>query len=261
MEGALKARVQSVRERIGRACARSGRDPSAVTLLAVTKGVAPERIREAFALGLADFGENRVQEASIKQQELAAWLEARGSKLELSEPRTPSPQPVRWHLIGHLQRNKAKPAAELFHAVHSVDSPPLIEALDRAASGSRPLAVLVQVNVSGETTKYGCRPEDAMALAQAVKRATHLRLRGLMTMAPFSDDPEAARPHFRRLRELRQEVAAAIEAPVETLKLSMGMSQDFEVAIEEGADLVRVGTAIFGESKQAGRGAGDMGRG
>ena len=220
----LREQIASVRERIAQACARVGRDPATVTLVAVTKGVPAERIREAVALGLTELGENRVQEARAKRQALGTL-------------------PVRWHLIGHLQRNKAKPAAELFDTVHSVDSSALVGALDEAAADARPLEVFVQVNVSGEATKHGCRPEEAAALVQAVRQSTRLRLRGFMTMAPFTSDPERARPHFRRLRRLRDDIA-------QDSSLSMGMSQDFEVAIEEGADVVRIGTAIFGERIQ-----------
>ncbi|PIQ83324.1 MAG: YggS family pyridoxal phosphate-dependent enzyme, partial [Candidatus Omnitrophica bacterium CG11_big_fil_rev_8_21_14_0_20_63_9] len=146
---------------------------------------------------------------------------------------------ARWHLIGHLQRNKAKDAVALFDVIHSVDSRALIEALERhAAAAHRALEVLVQVNVSGEATKFGCDPQDAASLVSAIQ-AGPLRLVGLMTIAPFAEDPETARPHFRRLRELRDSLD-------HNLKLSMGMSSDFEVAIEEGADWVRIGTAIFG---------------
>ena len=265
----LRERIESVRERIGRACARVGRDPATVTLVAVTKGVPIERIREAVALGLTELGENRVQEARAKQQELAAWLEARGSRLRADQPtpnspgptrragagelRTPNTLAVKWHLIGHLQRNKARHAVELFGVIHSVDSPELITVLEQAAS-STPQApsrariqVFIQVNVSGESTKFGCRPEEARRLAEALSRCAHLTLRGLMTMAPWSVDPEDTRPHFQRLRELRDVLVRTGSLQPAACSLSMGMSQDFEVAIEEGADVVRIGTAIFGE--------------
>jgi pyridoxal phosphate enzyme (YggS family) len=227
----LRDRLERVRQRIQHACQRSGRQPSTVTLVGVTKGVAPDAIREAVALGLTDLGENRVQEARDKIPQIAD-----------------EDQQVRWHLIGHLQRNKARHAVELFSCIHSVDSTGLIEEMERQAAQRRPqpLDVLLQVNVGGEATKFGCRPEEAAGLARAAQACPHLRFGGLMTLAPFSDDPEQARPHFRRLRGLRDEVAAACAVPAASLKLSMGMSQDFEVAIEEGADLVRVGTAIFG---------------
>ena len=224
-----------------------------MTLVAVTKGVPVGRIRDAVALGLTELGENRVQEAQAKQKALGALRIADcGLRTDVSlqsEIRNSQSEicPIRWHLIGHLQRNKARHAAEGFDCIHSADSLELIDALERA-SGDRdvPLDVLVQVNISGEASKFGCRPEDAASLVQAAARAPHLRLAGFMTIAPFGVDPELARPHFRRLRQLRDEVVLALNLEPRTLSLSMGMSQDFEVAIEEGADFVRVGTAIFG---------------
>ena len=207
------------------ACARSGRDPSSLTLVAVTKGLAPERVREALAYGLTELGENRVQEA---QEKIAAV----------------SAQHARWHLIGHLQRNKVTRAVELFQVIQSVDSFALAEAIARRSA--QPMDMFLQVNVSGEATKFGCAPEAAPALAQRIAELPHLRLRGLMTIAPVADDPEQARPHFRRLRKLRDEVTATLRLAPHTLQLSMGMSHDFDVAIEEGADLIRVGTALFG---------------
>lgn len=200
-----------------------------MTLIGVTKTVPADVVGEAIRAGLTDLGENRVQEAQAKR----AALTASG--------------PVRWHLIGHLQRNKVKQALELFGVIHSVDSLALANELDRHAGqrGTR-VDALVQVNVSGEATKFGCAPQEAVSLAHSVTRLAHLRLVGLMTMAPFAEDPEAARPHFRRLRQVRDEIDAS-------LKLSMGMSGDFEVAIEEGADFVRIGTAIFGERKTGDR--------
>lgn len=225
----LHERLGRVRERIGQACRRCGRQPSSVTLIGVTKTVPPEIIREAVALGLTQLGENRVQDARAKQQVLGV-------------------QPVRWHLIGHLQSNKAKLAVDLFEVIQSVDSLALIQVLEHAIqTRPRPLDVLVQVNVAGESTKFGCTPQDTEELARAVRQSSRLKLAGLMTIPPLSNDPEAARPHFRRLRQLRDEVAGACGVEPAALKLSMGMSQDFEVAIEEGADWIRVGTAIFGE--------------
>lgn len=216
-----------VHKRIADACVRSGRTPASVTLIGVTKTVPPDTIRQAVALGLREFGENRVQEARSKQRALGI-------------------RSVRWHLIGHLQRNKAKHAAELFDLIHSVDSAELAEELDRhAAARHRALEVFVQVNVSGEATKSGCQPDDALDLARRIGQRSHLSLVGVMTIAPLADDPEAARPHFAALRRLRDAMADALHREPSSLKLSMGMSQDFEVAIEEGADLIRVGTAIF----------------
>ena len=250
--------LERVRERIQQACQRSGRDPSAVTLVCVTKGVSPETIQQAIALGVTDIGENRVQEARQKRFRIADF------GLRIDQPPEKSAihnsqsaiSSVRWHLIGHLQRNKAKLAVELFDVVHSVDSLELIEELGKAL-GSRlkalgkgevkPLEVFVQVNVSGEETKFGCEPNQVTPLVQAISKCQQLRFVGLMTMAPFTEDPELARPYFRHLRQLRDDLAVALSLEPPAFSLSMGMSQDFEVAIEEGADLVRIGTAIFGE--------------
>lgn len=224
----VAANLDSVRRRIAQACRRRGRPPSRITLIGVTKGVSVETIRQAQACGLTDVGENRVQEAREKAARLAGI-------------------PLRWHLIGHVQSNKAKDAVALFDAVHSVDTVGLAHTLERhAAAAGKLLDIFMQVNVSGEATKFGCRPDEAAALAQAVRGLPHLRLAGLMTMAPFSEDPERSRSCFRSLRELRDELQSTIHNSQSAMKLSMGMSQDFEVAIEEGADYVRIGTAIFG---------------
>ena len=244
-------RLAHIRRRITEACQRRGRVPESVTLVAVTKTVPVELIREAMALGVTDLGENRVQEALAKRRALGLMRSAecgvRNEKQQHSEFRIPNSElgSVRWHLVGHLQRNKAKDAVELFDVIHSVDSVALIEELERQLAKrtqEKPLEVFVQVNVSGETTKSGCKPDEVNQLAQAVQRSPHLQLRGLMTIPPFSDNPEDARPHFRRLRELK-------EGFDPSLRLSMGMSSDFEIAIEEGADYVRIGTAIFGDRR------------
>ena len=273
----LQEQLQQVRERISHACQRCGRDPSSVTLIGVTKTVPADVVGEAIQLGLTDLGENRVQEAQAKRQALGFTLHASGSSVQ---PVACSLQPVHWHLIGHLQRNKVKLALELFDVIHSVDSLALVHELERCAiaqlpapparrsqepgragsglqdSGAMktPIKVLVQVNISGETTKYGCQRQDAHVLAQAILRCSSLKLCGLMTIAPFSENPEVVRPYFRRLRELRDEMAAACSLQPAALCLSMGMSGDFEVAIEEGANFVRIGTAIFG-ARGEGRGA------
>ncbi len=232
----LREQIESVRQRITAAARRAHRDPSAITLVCVTKETDPRRVCDALAVGVRDLGENRVQEARAKQDAVRALLEAGGGFDE-----------VRWHLIGHLQRNKANQAAALFDVIHSVDSVELVDALERAAGRrKRPLDIMVQVNVSGETTKFGCRPEEAPRIAQRLLQGERLRWHGLMTMAPLGDEAAAARPHFRRLRELRDQLAAEFHRSASSLHLSMGMSADFEVAIEEGADLVRVGAAIFG---------------
>jgi len=240
----LGERIAAVRERIAKACQRCGRDSSTVTLVAVTKGVSAATIQETLACGLTQLGENRIQEARAKQLALGSGLGAVGNHLE---PRTPSPEPIRWHLIGHLQRNKAKEAVELFEVIHSLDTTALAEALERhAAATDKEVEVFIQVNVSGEATKFGCAPDEAPVLAKTVMQLPHLRLKGLMTIAPFADDPESVRPIFHQLRGLRDEVTSSLHLPPSTFCLSMGMSQDFEAAIEEGADYLRVGTALFG---------------
>ncbi|MDQ7819806.1 MAG: YggS family pyridoxal phosphate-dependent enzyme [Armatimonadota bacterium] len=225
MVSELAARIARVRERIARAALRSGRQPEDVTLVAVTKGVDPARILEAAACGITDVGENRVQEAAAKIQALGE-VAAR----------------LRWHLVGHLQRNKARQAAQLFALIHSVDRLALGEELSRRTR--RPLEVLVQVNVAGEPQKFGVAPADAAELVRALSRLPGLRVVGLMTIAPVADDPEAVRPVFARLRELRDDLARRGVADLP--HLSMGMSQDFDVAVEEGATMVRIGRALFG---------------
>ncbi len=224
----LSDNIARVRGRIAEACLRAGRRPEDVKLVAVSKTVAPDRIRQAYEAGLRDFGENRVQEADAKRSALSDLT-------------------VTWHLVGHLQTNKAKLARQLFHWVHSVDSLRLAQRLDQAAvcSGER-LPVLLEVNLGAESTKSGAREHEVLPLAEQVGRLETLELRGLMTLPPFFEDPQQARPFFRRLHELAATIEWANLPGVSTRELSMGMSHDFEVAIEEGATIIRVGTAIFG---------------
>ncbi len=222
----LQDNIRSVRERIEAACGRSGRRSEAVRLVAVSKMVPPEKIRRAFEAGLRDFGENRVQECGQKKPALN----------ELA---------ITWHLIGHLQTNKARNARTLFDYVHSVDSLRVASALDGAEpSPGRRLPVLLQVNVAREGAKFGIPEEEAPELAEAVNRLPGLELRGLMLIPPLFESPETARPCFRRLRLLAERIAASGLRGVS--EVSMGMSHDFEVAIEEGATMVRIGQAIFG---------------
>jgi len=231
----LHDRLDDVRHRIQQAAHRSGRDPSSVTLVCVTKEIAVDMIQQVLALGVTDLGENRVQEAKEKIHILAS-------------------RPLRWHLIGHLQRNKTKDAVVLFDVIHSVDSIALLDVLEQqAVKQVRRIDVFIQVNVSGETTKFGCRPQDTTSLVTAALQTSHLKFKGLMTIAPYTEDAEAARPHFRQLRRLRDEVVTACRLQPGACSLSMGMSHDFEVAIEEGADIIRIGTAIFG-ARGKGRG-------
>lgn len=221
--------VRRVRDRIARACDRAGRDPAAVRLVAVSKTLPTTHVRAAAAAGLTDFGENRVQEALGKIAQSA----------DLPH--------LAWHLVGHLQSNKARRAASAMAWIHSVDSVELLRRLERAAGEQRTTAeALVQVNLAEESTKSGAPIEAVRAIFEAGTDCRAVTLRGLMTLPPWSADPERARPYFRRLRALRDELLdAGVSAP-RLGQLSIGMSNDFEVAIEEGATIVRVGTAIFG---------------
>jgi len=215
-----------VNERIVQACQRAGRDSSEVTLVAVTKGQPPDVVRAAAEMGLQLFGENKVQEAK--------------AKISLCPGR------LRWHMIGHLQSNKARDAVHFFEMIQSVDSLRLAEELDRcAAKAAKTMPILIEVNVAGEAAKFGYQPATLLAELERLNGLKRLEIHGLMTMAPWTPDPEKVRPVFRQLRELKSECEARLGAPL--AHLSMGMSSDFEVAIEEGATLVRVGTALFGE--------------
>jgi len=226
--GELEQRHRAVTERIAAACGRAGRASDSVTLIAVTKTHPPEAVDALARIGQLDVGENRVQEAKAK----APMCDGR----------------VRWHGIGHLQTNKVRDAVRLFSMIHSVDSARLVEEIERqaAAQGKR-VPVLLEVNVSGEGSKFGLAPEETAGVAETANRLPHLILRGLMTMPPYAKDPEAARPFFRRLALLRRDIEQRLGVPL--ADLSMGMSGDFEVAIEEGATLVRVGTALLGERR------------
>jgi pyridoxal phosphate enzyme (YggS family) len=223
---AIAANLARIRERIAAAAARASRRPEDVTLVGVSKTFPAEAIRAAWEAGVRHFGENRVQEWEAKQPALAG-LDAT------------------WHLVGHLQSNKARRAARLFDSVDSVDSAALAEKLDRAAAeAGRRLRVLLEVRLAPEESKHGAEPGDAPALAEAVAALPQLELAGLMAIPPLLAAPEQVRPHFTRLRELRDHVAARLGRALPVL--SMGMSHDFEVAIEEGATEVRLGTALFG---------------
>jgi len=229
----LIGRLASIKDRIAAACTRKGRDASEVTFLGVTKTVPPELIKAAIESGLRVVGENRVQEAASKISELK----------ELT-----SYYNVEWHLIGHLQSNKARRALELFDAVQTVDSLRLVERLDTLAGESgRRLPVFIEVNLGKEASKSGIPPREALSLCEQMQKFANLRLRGLMAVPPFLENPEAVRPFFRRLRELRDEARRVGIVGEKFNELSMGMTNDFEVAIEEGATMVRIGTALFGE--------------
>jgi hypothetical protein len=217
-------RLAAVQARIERAAARSARRPEAVTLVAVSKTIPPEGIREALACGVRILGENRVQEA----REKIALLGGAAS----------------WHLVGHLQTNKAKLAVQLFDCIHSLDSVRLAAELDRCAeSAGKRQRCLIEVNVGDEPQKSGTSPAEVREILEAARRLPHLAIEGLMAVPPFLEDPEDVRPYFRKLRLLREACCAEGFALRE---LSMGMTHDFEVAVEEGATLVRIGTALFG---------------
>jgi len=224
--------IAQVRNRIAAAARRAGRNSDQITLMAVSKTFPAESIREAYAAGLRVFGENRVQEFAGK----AAALR------DLSD--------AQWHLIGHLQTNKAAKAAELFDAVDSIDSVRMAEKLNGFAEGAgKTLSVLIEINVGGEQAKSGIAPgsDELEQILQGAPRWANLKIQGLMTVPPYTEDPEGSRPYFRQLRQIRDFIAACDLPQIGTSVLSMGMSHDFEVAIEEGATCVRVGTAIFGE--------------
>ena len=233
-EQGIASAVAAVRERISRAAQRAGRRPDDVRLLAVTKSQPPEVVRAAFAAGLREFGENRIQEAEGKIAELAE-LRVGG---------------LLWHMIGHLQSNKARRAAVLFDFVHSLDNPALAPRLEKAAAQERKvLKALVQVDLAREETKFGIDPVRLFPALEQLRGSKSLHVVGLMVLPPLEERPEDARPYFRRLRELRDRALA--ENLLLGSELSMGMSHDFEVAVEEGATMVRLGTVLFGPRPKA----------
>jgi pyridoxal phosphate enzyme (YggS family) len=224
---ALRTRLADVRARIARAAGRAGRDPASVRLVAVSKTFPVEFVRAVAEAGQIDFGENKVQEALLKMDQTADL-------------------PIRWHLVGHLQSNKAKKAGR-FDVVHSIDGAGVLEKIDEAAAAAgRHIDLLLQVDLAGELTKHGAREDELMAIVQAAQKATTARMVGLMLLPPAADTPDNARPYFQELRKVRERLMARGVDPSFLNELSMGMSHDFEVAVEEGATLVRVGTAIFG---------------
>ena len=226
-DSALRGRLADVRARIARAAGRAGRDPAAIRLVAISKTFPADHVRAAAGAGQLDFGENKIQEA-LQKIDACADLQ------------------LRWHLVGHLQSNKVKKAVR-FDMVHSMDSAELVRKLDdAAAAANRRLDALVQVDLAGEVTKHGAREDELRPIFDAGASAAAIRIVGLMLLPPAVDDPEAARPYFRQLCAVRDRLVAAGVDPAMLQELSMGMSHDFEVAVEEGATMVRVGTAIFG---------------
>ncbi len=222
----LAENLNQVQQRMAAACERAGRDPATITLLAVTKTVPPEIVREAAQLGLSLFGESKVQEAK--------------AKIPLCPGR------LRWHMVGHLQSNKARDAVALFDMIQSVDNLRLAEEINRRAElAAKTMPILLEVNIVGEASKFGYPPDRLLAELECLNALPRLEIHGLMTIPPFTPQPERARPVFRQLRQLREQCEQILGAPLP--QLSMGMTGDFEVAIEEGATMVRVGTALFGE--------------
>jgi pyridoxal phosphate enzyme (YggS family) len=225
----LRRRLEQVHEQIAEAALRVRRRPNDVTLVAVSKTHPAQTIQQAIAIGVTDLGENRIQEAETKIPEVGR-------------------QAARWHLIGHLQSNKARRAVELFDVIHSLDSVALVRRLDRVCRevNREVLPVLIQVDLGKEATKSGADESEVPKIVEAIKQAQLLKLTGLMTLPPYFDDPQKARPYFRRLRELRDELSGQGAFGDQSGELSMGMTHDYQVAIEEGATIVRVGTALFG---------------
>jgi len=221
----LADNLSAIQQRIKNACSRCGREPDSVTLLAVTKGQPPEAVSQAAQLGLSLFGESKVQEAK--------------AKIPLCPGR------LRWHMIGHLQSNKCLDAVELFEMIQSVDSLPLAEELNkRAEQAAKRMPIMLEVNIAGEASKFGYPPERLLGELKQINVLPRLEIHGLMCVPPWTAEPEKVRPLFRRLRELKADCEEILGAPL--AQLSMGMSGDFEIAIEEGSTIVRIGTALFG---------------
>ena len=226
----LAENLEQIEKRVHAACERAGRNRDSVMLLAVSKTHPPETIRQAVDLGLTFFGENKIQEAKAKIPNC--------------------PGKARWHFIGHLQSNKCRDAVELFELIQGVDSLAIAQEINkRAEQLSKTMPILLEVNVAGEGSKFGYKPEQMLAELAALNALPRLEIHGLMAIPPYTPVPEKARPYFQKLRELKQQAEAVLGAPLP--HLSMGMSGDFEVAIEEGATIVRIGTALFGERQSS----------
>ncbi len=224
----LAARLETIQRRIRLACERANRDPRSVMLLAVSKTHPPETIRNLADLGQVFFGENKIQEAKAKIPQC--------------------PGKLRWHFIGHLQSNKCRDAVSLFEMIQGVDSLAIAEEINkRAEQAAKTMPILLEINVAGEASKFGYEPERMLAELSQLNALPRLEIHGLMTIPPYAPVPEKARPYFQKLRDLKERAEQILGAPLP--QLSMGMSGDFEVAIEEGATIVRVGTALFGERK------------
>lgn len=229
---AIKENLLKIRERISLACAKVNRDPNAITIVAVSKGRTVEQVREALVAGITDIGENRVQEAFLKYNTLYA------KRYTLNA--------IKWHMVGHLQTNKVRDAVKIFDLIQSVDSLRLAEEIDKqAAKINKVQDILIEVKTSPEATKFGLKPEEAAEFLKQIAKFKNINLKGLMTIAPLVDDSEKSRPYFKMLRQLCDEINALNAIRYTLNALSMGMSDDFEVAIAEGATMVRLGRAIF----------------
>jgi len=228
----IKENILKIRERIFSACSKSGRGSSQVTVIAVSKNRAVEQIEEAAASGIDDIGENKVQEALLKYKKFAAITGAWS---------------IKWHMVGHLQTNKAREAVGIFSLIHSVDSLRLALVIDKEAARIKKVQnILVEVNTSGEPAKFGIKPDEALEAVKEIAKLKNIRVEGLMTVAPVVNNPEEVRSYFRMLRDLRDRINHSGLVGYELRVLSMGMTDDFEVAIEEGSNMVRLGRAIFG---------------
>ncbi len=227
----IKDSVLKVRQRILRVCSRVNRGPDELTVVAVSKGRSVQQVLEVIAAGITDIGENKVQEAPLKYNELQATSEE-----------------LRWHMVGHLQTNKARDAVRIFDLIHSVDSLRLAQEIDKQATKINKVQdILIEVNTSQEASKFGLRPEETIKVIEDIAKLKNISIRGLMTIAPVVSEPEKARPYFRALRQLRDRIYELRATSYELRALSMGMTDDFEIAIEEGATMVRIGRAIFEE--------------
>jgi pyridoxal phosphate enzyme (YggS family) len=233
----IEDNILKIRQRTAQACAEAGRDPGHITIIAVSKGRGVDEIRQVAAAGISDIGENKVQEALLKYNELAA----NQGTCEPANLRT-----IRWHMVGHLQTNKVKDALKLFSLIHSVDSLHLAREIDKQACRVNKIQdILIEVKTSEEATKFGFKPEETIGVIKELTQLKNINITGLMTIAPLVDNPQKARIYFRMLRELKDKINELRVTDYELRILSMGMSDDFEVAIEEGSNLVRLGRAIF----------------
>lgn len=244
----LQQRYDHINTRIAAACAKARRDPREVTLVAVTKSATPEQIKQLITMGHRDLGESRVQQLQQRAAQMTEWLSRSSGR---SQTPLPAPADIHWHMIGNLQRNKVKAVLQTAAMIHAVDSLRLAEEIQtQAVKIDKTIPVLLEVNVSGETSKHGIAVGAVLHMAEQLDTMEGLQLVGLMTMAPFSENPEDARPHFARLKELFEEIRFRKIGGSNFRHLSMGMSGDYEVAIHEGATLVRIGSALFGQTTE-----------